>query len=115
MQAAAVTVRTSRLAIASAIAGVVSLASPYAFPALLLWTLKAPIPGPWLVGSVLPLLPPVVAIACGHAALMATRGGVLRGRRVAWAGLVVGYVGLAQTIAFEGLFWFIVRFSPIGY
>lgn len=115
MQAAAVTVRTSRLAIGSAVAGVASLASPYAFPVLLLWTLKAPIPGPWFVGSVLPLLPPLVAIGCGHAALMATRGGALRGRAAAWAGLLVGYVGLAQTIAFEGFFWFIVWLNPIGY
>jgi hypothetical protein len=46
---------------------------------------------------------------------MATRGGALRGRAAAWAGLLVGYVGLAQTIAFEGFFWFIVWLNPIGY
>jgi hypothetical protein len=114
MEATAATVRMSRLAIVSVVAGILSLVSAYAVPIALLWVPTAPIPGPYFVASALPILPPVVAIACGHAALLATRGGVLRGRRAAWTGLACGYAGLVQTLAFEGLLWFIIRL-PIQY
>jgi len=115
MRAAATTTRISLLAIASAVAGGVSVVSAYTFPVALGWISKTAMPGPDLVASALPLLPPVVAIACGHAALVATRRVILTGRRAAWTGLILGYVGVAQVIAFEGFYWFLIWLRPIQY
>jgi uncharacterized membrane protein len=115
MDAALSRVRISRLAILSVIVGAAGLMSPYAFIYAMTWLSKTTVPGPEFVATVLPLLPPLAAVACGHAALMATRHDALRGRRAAWLGLALGYAGLVLTGTFQAALWFIIWVGPIGY
>lgn len=107
--------RISRLAIVSVIVGAAGLMSPYAFIYAMVWLPKTAFPGPEFAATVLPLVPPLVAVACGHAGLMATRHDALRGRRAAWLGLALGYAGLAMTAVFEAVLWFILWVKPIHY
>ena len=107
--------RISRLAIVSVFAGAAGLMSPYAFIYTMIWLPKTTVPGPEFVATVLPLLPPLVAVACGHAALIATRHDALRGRRAAWLGLALGYAGLVLTGTFQAALWFVIWVMPIHY
>ena len=109
------TARISRLAIVSVIVGAAGLMSPYAFIYAMVWLPNSSVPGPEFVATVLPLLPPLVAVASGHAGLMATRHDALRGRRAAWLGLALGYAGLVLTGTFQAALWFIIWVKPIGY
>ncbi len=107
--------RISRLAIASVVVGAVGLVSPYSFIYMMVWLPKTPIPGPEFAASVLALVPPLVAVACGHAAFLATRHDAFRGRRAAWLGIALGYGGLVMTGVFEAALWFILWVKPIQY
>ena len=107
--------RISRLAIVSVIVGAAGLMSPYAFIYAMVWLPKTAFPGPEFAATVLPLVPPLVAVACGHAGLMATRHDALRGRRAAWLGLALGYAGLVLTGTFQAALWFVIWVKPIGY
>ena len=108
--------RVSRLAIASVIVGAAGLTGPYASLYAMIWITKTAIPGgPEFAASLLPLLPPLVAVVCGHAALVATRHNILRGRRAGWLGLALGYAGLVQTAGFIALLWFILWAKIIQY
>jgi hypothetical protein len=114
MDAAVSTPSISRFAIASVVAGAVGLTSPYAFIYAMGWLPKTAVPGPEFVATAMPLLAPVVAVACGHAAFLATRSNALRGRRAAWLGLALGYAGLVETAVFEAVLWFIILYWPIA-
>ncbi len=97
------------------IAGVVALGSAWLFPITAALFERSPLPAPYVLGSALPFLPPLVAIACGHLALVQIRRTPAHGRRAAWAGLAFGYAGLVFVAGFELLFWLIVWIGPIQY
>ena len=105
----------SRLAVASLAFGALAWLSAYIFPIAVIWIEKTPLPVPEVIGSLLPGVAPVLAVSFGHVALVRLRGPSVRGRSLAVAGLVLGYVGLLQLAAFELVFWLIVWIGPIAY
>ena len=107
--------KMSRLAVVALAAGLVALVAPYSFPMLVIWAGSLAVPAAYLTGSGLAFLPPVVAITCGHLALGRLGKAGSTARALAWAGLVMGYVGLLQLIAFEVVFWLIALYYPVAY
>jgi hypothetical protein len=92
--------------------GLFGISGLWLFPIYTIWLEKTPLPAPELIGSVLPILPPLVAVVSGHLAMRRTGASGLRGRGAAWAGLAFGYMGLVAAVGSELIFWLIVVLHP---